>query len=140
MECKAQEKYENKCQLFETVDLEKQIELSRKVYDESQNKDILGYYCHALVLRSLDKDDVDERCIEALESLLMFMHPWLNEDEGQYFWACYTLERIVQQEVNQIGKLAFSISWQPRRSTSSLWWMYGFCLQNGSFQEENRKF
>ncbi len=71
MERLSQDNHESTCQCFEQYDVEKLIELFEKVYDKSLDKTALRYLCRALVLRSLEIGDVDERCVEAFESLLM---------------------------------------------------------------------
>ncbi len=85
------EKFGNECKLLETIDLEKLIELSGKVYDESQDKNMLWHHCQALVLRSLDKGDVDERCVAAFETYLMLKPHWAWDLESSHVFLalCY---------------------------------------------------
>ncbi len=71
MESIWQGKYAKKCQLFEVVDLEKLVDMLGKVYEISQDIRPLRYLCRALVLQSEETGDVNERCIEAFESLLL---------------------------------------------------------------------
>ncbi len=66
-----QGEYANKCQLFEVVDLEKLIDILGKVYEKSLDIYAVRYLCRALVLQSQETGDINERCIEAFEFLLL---------------------------------------------------------------------